>query len=241
LPPHRLRTFKRSRDPGFAAKLTDIVGLYVDPPAHAVVLAIDEKSPDPSPRPEPAGIAGQARALLEHDARLQASRTATLFAALSVLDGTVIGRCMQRATVMSNSFVFQCRRAPRRGRQADPCRPRQLRHPKHPKVLASMARYPRWTSHFTPTLSLLAQRRRGQSGMTRLWELSHYWMWGACYAFASSHSFLARVAGADRPGVELCHVLRLCLGRGSNRRLVRSALLKLTEESRFSILRVTKS
>src|SRR5262252_7615180 len=44
LQPHRLRTFKRSRDPGFAAKLTDIVGLYVDPPAHAVVLSLDEKS-----------------------------------------------------------------------------------------------------------------------------------------------------------------------------------------------------
>jgi len=44
LQPHRLRTFKRSRDPGFAAKLTDIVGLYIDPPAHAVVLSIDEKA-----------------------------------------------------------------------------------------------------------------------------------------------------------------------------------------------------
>ena len=44
LQPHRLRTFKRSRDPGFAAKLADIVGLYVDPPAHAVVLSLDEKS-----------------------------------------------------------------------------------------------------------------------------------------------------------------------------------------------------
>ena len=44
LQPHRLRTFKRSRDPRFAAKLTDIVGLYVDPPAHAVVLSLDEKS-----------------------------------------------------------------------------------------------------------------------------------------------------------------------------------------------------
>jgi hypothetical protein len=44
LQPHRLRTFKRSRDPGFATKLAEIVGLYVDPPAHAVVLSIDEKS-----------------------------------------------------------------------------------------------------------------------------------------------------------------------------------------------------
>jgi hypothetical protein len=44
LQPHRLRTFKRSRDPSFAAKLVDIVGLYLDPPAHAVVLSLDEKS-----------------------------------------------------------------------------------------------------------------------------------------------------------------------------------------------------
>src|SRR5499433_2920019 len=44
LQPHRLRTFKRSRDPSFAVKLADIVGLYVDPPAHAMVLSLDEKS-----------------------------------------------------------------------------------------------------------------------------------------------------------------------------------------------------
>jgi hypothetical protein len=44
LQPHRLRTFKRSRDPSFATKLTDIVGLYIDPPAHAVVLSLDEES-----------------------------------------------------------------------------------------------------------------------------------------------------------------------------------------------------
>jgi transposase len=44
LQPHRIRTFKPSRDPSFAAKLVDVVGLYVDPPAHAVVLSLDEKS-----------------------------------------------------------------------------------------------------------------------------------------------------------------------------------------------------
>ena len=44
LQPHRLRTFKRSNDPAFAAKLRDIVGLYVDPPAHSLVLSLDEKS-----------------------------------------------------------------------------------------------------------------------------------------------------------------------------------------------------
>jgi hypothetical protein len=44
LQPHRLRTFKRSNDPAFAEKLRDIVGLYVDPPAHSLVLSLDEKS-----------------------------------------------------------------------------------------------------------------------------------------------------------------------------------------------------
>ena len=54
LQPHRVRQFKLSNDPQFAAKLEDIVGLYVDPPAHAVVLSLDEKSPDPGARPHPA-------------------------------------------------------------------------------------------------------------------------------------------------------------------------------------------
>jgi hypothetical protein len=64
--PHRLRTFKRSRDPSFATKLTDIVRLYIDPPAHAVVLSLDEKSQiqalDPSAR-----TADQARTLPAQD------------------------------------------------------------------------------------------------------------------------------------------------------------------------------
>jgi hypothetical protein len=74
LQPHRLRTLKRSRDPGFPAKRTDIVGLYVDPPAHAMVLSIDEKKPNPGPRPRPTRTADQAGALPDHDARLEASR-----------------------------------------------------------------------------------------------------------------------------------------------------------------------
>src|ERR1700739_3412064 len=68
LQPHRLRTFKRSPDPGFAAKLTDIVGLYLDPPANAVVLSIDEKSQIQALARYPAGTADQARALSNHDA-----------------------------------------------------------------------------------------------------------------------------------------------------------------------------
>jgi len=108
LRPHRLRTFKRSRDPSFAAKLTDIVGLgacpragprpdpWVDPPAHAVVLSLDEKSQIQAlDRTQPGLPIKPGRCqTMTHDYKRHG--TTTLFAALSVLDGTVIGRCMQR-------------------------------------------------------------------------------------------------------------------------------------------------
>ena len=59
LQPHRVRQFKLSRDPEFIPKLRDIVGLYVDPPAHAVVLSVDEKSQDPGARPHPTRAADE--------------------------------------------------------------------------------------------------------------------------------------------------------------------------------------
>ena len=91
LQPHRIRTFKRSRDPAFAAKLRDIVGLYMDPPAHAIVLSIDEKSQIQAlDRSQPGlplkpGKCGT----MTHDYKRHG--TTTLFAALNVLDGT--NRC----------------------------------------------------------------------------------------------------------------------------------------------------
>jgi hypothetical protein len=94
LQPHRLRTVKRSRDPGFATKLTEIVGLYVDPPAHGVVLSIDEKSQIQAlDRTQPGLPIKPGRfQTMTHDYKRHG--TTTLFAALSVLDGTVIRRCM---------------------------------------------------------------------------------------------------------------------------------------------------
>src|SRR3954471_22519605 len=96
LQPHRLRTFKRSRDPSFTTKLTDIVGLYVDPPAHAVVLSIDEKSQIQAlDRTQPGLPLKKGRCgTMTHD--YIRNGTTTLFAALNVLDGKVIGRCMQQ-------------------------------------------------------------------------------------------------------------------------------------------------
>ena len=96
LQPHRLRLFKLSNDPNFAGKLRDIVGLYVDPPARAIVLSLDEKSQIQAlDRTQPGLPMKKGRAgTMTHD--YKRNGTTTLFAALSILDGTVIGRNMQR-------------------------------------------------------------------------------------------------------------------------------------------------
>ena len=90
LAPHRVRTFKLSNDPKFADKLKDIVGLYVDPPQHAVVLSVDEKSQiqaldrtQPSLPMKPGRVG-----TMTHD--YKRNGTTTLFAALNVLDGMAI-------------------------------------------------------------------------------------------------------------------------------------------------------
>ena len=96
LQPQRVRQFKLSKDPAFAAKLKDIVGLYVDPPAHAVVLSIDEKSQIQAlDRTHPGLPMKRGRAgTMTHD--YKRNGTTTLFAALDVLEGKITGRCMQR-------------------------------------------------------------------------------------------------------------------------------------------------
>jgi Homeodomain-like domain len=96
LQPHRVRSFKRSRDQRFAEKMADIVGLYLGPPAHTVVLSIDEKSQIQAlDRTQPGLPLKPGRCgTMTHDYKRHG--TTTLFAALNVLEGTVIGRCMQR-------------------------------------------------------------------------------------------------------------------------------------------------
>src|SRR5688500_18365630 len=89
LRPHQVRSFKLSSDPNFATKVEDIVGLYVDPPAHAVVLSIDEKSQIQAlDRTQPGLPMKKGRAgTMTHD--YKRNGTTTLFAAFNVLDGTV--------------------------------------------------------------------------------------------------------------------------------------------------------
>ena len=96
LQPHRMRQFKLSNDPRFVDKLRDVVGLYVDPPAHAIVLSVDEKSQIQAlDRTQPGLPLKKGRAgTMTHD--YEHHGTTTLFAAMNVLDGTVISHNMQR-------------------------------------------------------------------------------------------------------------------------------------------------
>jgi hypothetical protein len=93
--PHRIRTFKLSTDPKLTEKLKDVVGVYVDPPAHPVVLSVDEKSQIQAlDRTQPGLPMKPSRAgTMTHDYKRHG--TTTLFAALNILDGTVMGRNMQ--------------------------------------------------------------------------------------------------------------------------------------------------
>ena len=151
LRPHRVRTFKLSKDPDFVAKLRDIVGLYLDPPAHAVVLSVDEKPRIQAlDRTQPGLPVKEGRcATMTHD--YVRDGTTTLFAALNVLDGTVLGRCMQRHRHQEFlRFLNAVEAAVPAGRLVHAIMDNYGTH-KHPKVLAWLARHPRWTFHFTPT------------------------------------------------------------------------------------------
>lgn len=151
LSPHRWRQFKLSNDPAFAEKLTDIVGLYVDPPAHAVVLSVDEKSQIQAlDRTQPGLPMKKGRAgTMTHDYKRHG--TTTLFAALNVLDGTVIGQNMQRHR--HQEFIRFLNRIEREvpvDRDIHVILDNYAAHKKD-KVRAWLARHPRWTFHFTPT------------------------------------------------------------------------------------------
>jgi transposase len=151
LQPHRIRTFERSRDPDFLAKLEAIVGLYMAPPRHAVVLSVDEKSQIQAlDRTQPGlplkpGKCGT----MTHD--YKRNGTTTLFAALNVLDGTVLGRCMQRHRHQEFlRFLNAVEAAVPAGKLIHAIMDNYGTH-KHPKIMAWLRRHPRWTFHFTPT------------------------------------------------------------------------------------------
>src|ERR1700685_899824 len=153
LKPHRVRTFKLSNDPKFAAKVQDVVALYVDPPEHALVLSVDEKSQIQAlDRTQPGLPMKKGRCgTMTHDYKRHG--TTTLFAALNVLEGTVIGECMPRHR--HQEFLRFLRRLDREF-------PRELdlhlildnygTH-KHEKVKTWLEKHRRFKLHFTPTSS----------------------------------------------------------------------------------------
>jgi transposase len=151
LQPHRIRTFKKSDDPAFAEKVEDVVGLYIDPPRHAVVLSIDEKSQIQAlDRTQPGlplkpGKCGT----MTHD--YKRNGTTTLFAALNVLEGKVIGRCLPHHRHQDFiKFLNAVERQVPPGKVIHAILDNYATH-KHPKVTAWLANHPRWVFHFTPT------------------------------------------------------------------------------------------
>ncbi len=129
LAPHRVRQFKLSNDPKFIDKLRDIVGLYVDPPAHAIVLSVDEKSQIQAlDRTQPGLPLKKGRlGTMTHD--YVRHGTTTLFAALNVLDGTVIGRKHAASSASGVHPLSQCHRDRGSNWQDGSCDHRQLRDP----------------------------------------------------------------------------------------------------------------
>lgn len=153
LAPHRVEAFKVSTDPAFTDKLIDVVGLYVDPPEKAVVLCMDEKSQiqaldrTQATLPLKPGRAGPGT----HD--YKRNGTATLFAALDVLTGKVIGQCLPRHR-HQELLAFLCtidREVPKR-LSVHVILDNYAAH-KHPDVTRWLVRHPRFQLHFTPTSS----------------------------------------------------------------------------------------
>jgi transposase len=153
LKPHLVESFKLSNDKRFDEKLVDVVGLYMDPPDKAVVLCIDEKSQIQAlDRTQPSLPMKKGRAgTMTHDYKRHG--TTTLFAALDVLSGTVIGQCLPRHT--NNEFVHFLRKVDKevpKGVAVHVILDNYGTHG-HDNVDAWLAKHPRFHFHFTPTSS----------------------------------------------------------------------------------------
>ncbi len=151
LKPHLVRTFKVSRDPRFVEKLEDIVGLYLNPPEHALVLCCDEKSQVQAlDRTQPGLPLKKGRAgTMTHDYKRHG--TTTLFAALSTLDGSLISCCQQRHRHEEwLVFLRRIHRQTPKDKELHLICDNYATH-KHPHVQARLAQHPRFHMHFTPT------------------------------------------------------------------------------------------
>jgi transposase len=149
--PHRVSHFKLSRDPRFVEKLTDVVGLYMNPPDKAIVLCLDEKSQIQAlDRTQPGLPMKKGRCgTMTHDYKRHG--TTALFAALNVLEGTVIGACYSRHRHQEFlRFLQRLNRELPKDRELQLILDNYGTH-KHAKVQAWLEKHPRFKLHFTPT------------------------------------------------------------------------------------------
>ena len=151
LQPHRQETFKLSSDPLFVEKVRDIVGLYLDPPTRAMVLCVDEKSQIQAlDRTQPMlPLAPGIPERRTHD--YMRHGTTTLFAALDMATGEVIGQMHRRHRSERVPAVLAHDRGQCPGRSGHPSRHGQLRHAQDAAIRGWFARHPRFHVHFTPT------------------------------------------------------------------------------------------
>jgi len=153
LKPHRVKTFKLSRDPRFLEKLTDVVGLYLNPPEQAIVLCVDEKSQIQAlDRTQPGLPMKKGRCgTLTHD--YKRNGTTTLFAALELLQGKVVGECYQRHR--HQEFLKFLRRLDEEFPEPVPLHLVMDNYGTHKKqeVQTWLKKHPRFVLHFVPTSS----------------------------------------------------------------------------------------
>ena len=151
LKPHRIESFKISNDPNFAEKLDDIVGLYLNPPEHALVLSVDEKSQIQAlDRTQPGLPMKKGRGqTMTHD--YKRNGTTTLFAALNTATGEVYGLCQQRHRHHEwLKFLRLINETVPEGKQIHIICDNYATH-KHPRVQRWLDRHRRFHVHFTPT------------------------------------------------------------------------------------------
>jgi len=153
LKPHLVKTFKLSNDPAFEEKLIDVVGLYLYPPDNAIVLCMDEKSSVQAldrTQPSLPMVPGRAQTMT-HDYKRHG--TTTLFAALDVLTGKVIGSCLPKHRHQEFlKFLRTIDREVPKGLDIHMILDNYATH-KHPDVTAWLDKHPRFQLHFTPTSS----------------------------------------------------------------------------------------
>ncbi len=153
LQPHRTKSFKLSRDPRFLEKMTDVVGLYLNPPQQAIVLCVDGKKQVQGSGPHPVGVADEEGPLRDHDARLQTPWNDDPIRGAGDIAGKVVGECHQRHR--HQEFLKFLRRLDREFPGTVPLHLIMDNYGthKHEKVREWLKRHPRFVPHFVPTSS----------------------------------------------------------------------------------------